>query len=93
MDAGALAFRRADAYRWKTDRLTHNLRRRPEPTVVVVGQFQKANFGEGVGSLGQRPDELGALFNKLLHATTPTLEKRTPALDVRRVNGTRQLTC
>jgi hypothetical protein len=57
----------------------------------VVGQFQQANFGEGVGHLGQQPDELGALFDKLIHATTPESEKRTSTPDVGRVNGAQQL--
>jgi hypothetical protein len=59
----------------------------------VVGQFQKANFGEGVGYLGQQPDEPGALFDKLIHATTPESEKRTPTPELRRVNGAQQLGC
>jgi hypothetical protein len=38
----------------------------------------------GVGPLGQRPDELGEFFDKLIHVATPKLELR----EVGRVNST-----
>jgi hypothetical protein len=40
-DAETLSFRRADAYGWKADRLTHNLRWRPVPIVIALGQFRR----------------------------------------------------
>ena len=42
--------------------------------VIALGKLQKANFGEWIGFVGQLPNQIQALCDKLIHATTPRSE-------------------
>jgi len=42
--------------------------------VAYFGQLQKADSGKRVGYVGQLPNQVDALLNKIIHATTSKSE-------------------